>query len=91
MTVATTARPDDDNHREVSLIGEFRRIAAAKEGGVVDGIPVDRFSAANVVAVHDFLPISAAKELYVQLGAERMMRFANEQMSRRIQMRRPHS
>ena len=49
MTVAVAAPAnDDDRDRKASLMGEFRRIVAAKQGTWIDGIPVDRFSAAQV-------------------------------------------
>jgi hypothetical protein len=73
MTVATAPPAEgDDRDRKAALIGEFRQIVASKQGATIDGFAVDRFSAAQVVAMHDRLSPDAQK-LYVKQGVERMV------------------
>ncbi len=86
MTVAAPAPSDDDHARKASLIGEFRRIVAAKQGAWIGDVAVDRFSAAQVLAMHDRLS-PEARELYTRQGAERMLQLAYAELRRDLQAR----
>jgi hypothetical protein len=86
LTVATAAPPDDDSDRKPSLIGEFRRIVAAKQGTWIGGVPVDRFGAAQVVAMHDRLG-PEAQQLYVKQGVERMLQLAYTRLHHDLKVR----